>query len=35
MFYIYILYSAKYDKYYVGHTDNVPRRLEEHNLLAR
>ncbi|MCK4661689.1 MAG: GIY-YIG nuclease family protein [Bacteroidales bacterium] len=31
MFYIYILYSKKSDKYYVGYTDNVQRRLKEHN----
>lgn len=31
MFYIYILYSTGYDRYYVGHTDDVMRRLNEHN----
>jgi len=31
MFYIYILYSTGYDRYYVGHTDDVMRRLYEHN----
>jgi len=31
MFYLYILYSQNADKYYIGHTDNVQRRLEEHN----
>jgi putative endonuclease len=31
MFYIYILYSAKSDRYYVGHTNDVHRRLVEHN----
>ena len=31
MFYIYFLYSPDYDKYYVGHTDNVSRRIKEHN----
>jgi putative endonuclease len=31
MFYIYILYSKSSDKYYVGHTDDPYRRLEEHN----
>jgi putative endonuclease len=28
---IYIIYSAKCDKYYVGHTDSLERRLDEHN----
>lgn len=31
MYYIYILYSEKFDKYYSGHTDNPHRRLFEHN----
>ena len=31
MFYVYILYSKGYDSYYVGHTDDVQRRLSEHN----
>lgn len=31
MFNVYILYSPKHDKYYVGHTDDLKRRLEEHN----
>jgi putative endonuclease len=31
MFYVYILYSSKSDRYYIGHTSNVYRRLEEHN----
>ena len=31
MFYIYILFSETADKYYVGHTDDVERRLNEHN----
>ena len=31
MFYIYILYSESFDKYYVGHTDDYLRRLNEHN----
>ncbi|MCF8304176.1 MAG: GIY-YIG nuclease family protein, partial [Bacteroidales bacterium] len=31
MFYIYFLYSQKHDRYYVGHTDNVTRSVEEHN----
>jgi putative endonuclease len=31
MFFVYILYSKSIMKYYVGHTDNVGRRLNEHN----
>ena len=30
-FYIYILYTKDYDKYYVGYSVNPWRRLEEHN----
>jgi putative endonuclease len=30
-YYIYILYSSTLDKYYVGHTDDINRRLNEHN----
>ena len=29
--YCYILYSAKLDKYYVGSTTDIERRLAEHN----
>ena len=31
VFYIYILYSLKSDKYYIGLTTDVSRRLQEHN----
>ena len=31
MFYIYIIYSESADKYYVGHTNDVERRIAEHN----
>lgn len=31
MYHIYILYSVSANKYYVGHTDNIERRLFEHN----
>ena len=31
LFYIYILYSTRSDKYYVGLTSDINRRLEEHN----
>ncbi len=34
MFYIYILYSKKSHLYYVGYTDDVKRRLQEHNLIS-
>jgi putative endonuclease len=31
VFYIYILHSLKTKKLYIGHTDNLARRLNEHN----
>ena len=31
MFYLYIIYSISSNKYYVGYTNNVERRLFEHN----
>jgi putative endonuclease len=31
MFYIYILYSEIAGKFYIGHTDDINRRLAEHN----
>ena len=31
MYYIYILYSQSANKFYVGQTSDVQRRLEEHN----
>ncbi len=31
MFSVYILYSAKAGKYYVGHTSDINRRVHEHN----
>ena len=30
-YFTYILYSKKLDRYYVGHTNNLDRRLFEHN----
>jgi len=30
-YYIYILYSAKHDKFYTGYTTNVNQRLQLHN----
>jgi putative endonuclease len=34
MFYVYILYSEPFNKYYVGHTNDMQRRLLEHNELS-
>jgi putative endonuclease len=31
MYFVYILYSEKNDRYYVGHTANIEQRLLEHN----
>jgi putative endonuclease len=31
MYYIYVLWSSRISKRYVGSTDNVKKRLEEHN----
>ena len=31
MYYVYILYSKTANKYYIGHSDDVQRRLSEHN----
>jgi len=31
MYYIYILKSLKTNKLYIGHTDDLDRRLKEHN----
>ena len=31
MFFVYVLKSQLYKKSYVGHTDNIDRRLKEHN----
>ncbi len=31
MFYLYIIYSIKSDKYYIGYSENPERRLIEHN----
>ena len=30
-YYVYIIYSEKLDKYYVGQTDSLETRLEQHN----
>ena len=31
MFYVYILYSQNFDKYYVGQTNDIEQRLNRHN----
>jgi putative endonuclease len=31
MFYVYIIYSLKLDRFYVGYTSDIPTRLEQHN----
>ena len=31
MWYVYIIYSKKLDRYYVGHTEDVDWRLKRHN----
>jgi len=31
MFYVYVLYSSTIDRYYIGMTINIIRRLNEHN----
>ena len=35
MYFVYILYSTKSDKYYIGYTDDPERRLIEHNTSPR
>ncbi len=31
MYFVYILYSKAFDKYYIGHTSSIERRIKEHN----
>jgi putative endonuclease len=31
MFYLYILYSQNFDRYYVGHCEDLQKRLLRHN----
>ncbi len=31
MYIVYILYSSRLDKYYIGRTNDINRRLSEHN----
>jgi len=35
MFYIYILHSPSFDKYYIGYTDDFNQRLVAHNSTER
>jgi putative endonuclease len=35
MFYVYVLLSYSSDKFYIGHTPDVSKRLEEHNNPSR
>lgn len=32
MYYVYVLYNKKHDRYYIGMTANLERRLAERNL---
>jgi putative endonuclease len=32
VYYAYVLYSPKFDKIYIGQTDNLDKRFERHNL---
>ena len=34
MYTVYVLYSAKYDKIYIGYTSNMEQRLLSHNVLG-
>ena len=34
MFFVYIIFSAKTDSFYVGQTDDLPNRIIEHNTKA-
>ncbi len=31
MYYVYLIRSLKTDKYYVGYTENLTKRIKEHN----
>jgi len=35
MFTVYILYSQKFDKIYIGYTSNIEARIKSHNELAK
>ncbi|MEW6773888.1 MAG: GIY-YIG nuclease family protein [Bacteroidota bacterium] len=34
MYYVYVLYSEKYNKIYIGYTGNLEERLKSHNELG-
>lgn len=34
-YFIYIIYNKVINKYYIGHTDNIRRRLKEHNTFKK
>ena len=31
MYFVYILFSEKHERFYVGHTNSIDRRLTQHN----
>lgn len=31
MYYVYILYSTDFDKYYIGQSNDITKRLKQHN----
>ncbi|RFM28884.1 GIY-YIG nuclease family protein [Deminuibacter soli] len=35
MFIVYVLYSERFDKIYIGYTSNLPERLRSHNELGK
>ncbi len=32
MYHLYIIYSPRFDRYYVGYTGNISTRLDKHNM---
>lgn len=35
MYYVYVLYSEKYNKIYIGYTSNLEGRIKSHNKLGK
>lgn len=35
MFTVYVLYSSKYSKIYIGFTSDIEQRMNSHNILAK
>ena len=35
MYHVYVLYSPKYEKIYIGYTSNIEQRLLSHNVLGK